>query len=204
MNAVYTRLTSTRSVNFHSGVKSPADKRKAEWLHWLTYQRQLPIIDKFMILWLTNETQARTLILTQAQVEKQFRTAFALLQVSLIRDRVLVAALHNDVHAVTGLSLKQVALAMNEVFHDPDALDPPKARAIARLCLFANQLSGDLLPEAYSCAMFIAFALGDKDELHQLLADYPTLFAHWRDEDGEPAIEQFTYKHLLMLTMLGK
>ena len=68
MQAVYTQLTNTRSVRFHSGVKSPADKRKAEWLHWLTYKRQLPIIDKFMILWLTDEAQARTLILTQAQV----------------------------------------------------------------------------------------------------------------------------------------
>ena len=191
-DAVYTPQTKPDVVRSNSGVN-----QIFEWLHRDEYRPHLEIIDRFMIEWLTDEKAAKRRILENPEVEEEFVHSFTAINQGWVRDRVIVSALHNDVHDIALIEDGDLVWSMHQVSRDPEYLDPPGAKQVADLCLFVNQLSGNQLPHAYLAAVFVIEQLGDSAKVGQLLADYLVLFHHWRDIGGQPATDLKLYDLLL-------
>lgn len=195
-DAVYTLQTRSIAVRLNSGVK-----RIFKCVSRDDYRTQLKIIDRFIIEWLTDEKATREQILENSKVEAEFLYGFTAINQGWVRDRVIISALHNDVHEIALIGDEYLVWSMHEVSRDPEYLDPPGAKQIADLCLFANQLSGNQLPHAHLAAVFIFEQLGDSVKVGQLLAEYPVLFHHWKDVDGQPAVGLKLYTLLLKSEM---
>lgn len=163
---------------------------------WEHVRYQLPIIDSFIIQWLTDSDLARTRICMYEGVEEEFLTAMDAIRCERVRERVILSALHNNVHDLVDIEERDVPLHWWELVRDPDLLDPPSAYPIARMLLFANQLSGDRMPELYIGVMVIAWILQDNTWLKTLVVDYPTFFTGATMCDGMAALDDPAYQYL--------
>ena len=129
-------------------------------------------------------------------VEQEFRTAMDTIRCERVRELVILSALHNNVHDLVEIKELEVPVHWWELARDPDLLDPPGVYPIARMLLFANQLSGDQMPELYIAVMLIAWIMRDNTWLKTLVVDYPTFFTGVTLRDGTAALYDPTYQYL--------
>lgn len=59
---------------------------------------QFPIIDRFILEWLTDADLARTRICMSEDVEEEFLTAMDTIRYEEVRELMILSALHNNVH----------------------------------------------------------------------------------------------------------
>ncbi|MBS6275968.1 MAG: hypothetical protein KH423_07170 [Actinomycetaceae bacterium] len=159
-------------------------------------RHQFSAIDRFIIEWLTDADLACTRICMYQDVEQEFLTAMDAIRWEKVRELVILSALHNNVHDLVEIEDWEVPLHRWELVRDLDLVDPPGAYTIARMLLFANQLSGDQMPELYIAVMVIAWMLRDDAWLKTLVGEYPRFFTDVTMRDGTPALNDPTYQYL--------
>ncbi|ADI67577.1 hypothetical protein [Mobiluncus curtisii] len=164
---------------------------------------QFPIIDRFILEWLTDADLARTRICMSEDVEEEFLTAMDPIRYEEVRELVILSALHNNVHDLVEIEAWEVPVHWWELVRDPDLIDPPGTYPIASMLLFANQLSGDKMPELYIAVMVIAWMLHEDTWLKELVGEYPKFFTSATMRDGSPALDDPTYQHLRDLVERG-
>lgn len=143
-DAMYTPQTKPVVVRPNSRVKQIFDCLNRD-----EYRSHLEIIDRSMIEWLTDEKATKQRILENPEAEAEFLHGFTAINQGWVRDRVIVSALHNDVHEIALIGNEDLVWSMHEVSRNPEYLDSPGTKRVVDLCLFVNQLSGNQLPHAY-------------------------------------------------------